>query len=298
MEQLDRGATAKREATLRGSRTSSLPRIPQHIDVMGPLWSAPPPKDEARLHVSKDCGRHFKNNTKNFGDAFSEPEYLKPKVLDYWTASRVVVPDRTFKYPDVAPPRFRIQSEAFQEHNELLRGVEPKNSGCGRLHQEWLEKFAATRDRELNPEFFAFKRIKRAEKAIEMHQQRRQLTRDILSRPQNGPQLSENVKVTLNKVKRAVQVSHRMQQAAGICLTKGDERRDEERLARAKSAPALRIRPPTPEKRVRHLNEWQGPDHPLRLLRSSTPWREYDEELKLKKLARRAAAKPKFGATC
>merc|ERR1719240_1167353 len=123
-------------------------------------------------------------------------------------------------------------------------------------------------------------RLEKAQAIKKEHDKRRQDTRDMMSRKNMVQKnISPRAQQNLNKLRALVKVSHAFHANIGIQVdtVAAEEVADRVRVERAKSAPALQIRPPQPDGEVTHLNKWLGPDHPLRSLRESTPWREQDE---------------------
>jgi len=265
--QLERAAEAGRRASeLRPTRG---PRIPHTEDEFRPTWKQPPAKEDVRRVLAADRARHFARFGKHAGGDFSTPKRLAPVILDPWTQDRLISPDRRFA-KSASTIRYHAHSEPFGQ---------PHDSLCHGLHQEWLRKHYVARDRHVHSVYHALQAVDRAAEKLESHTQKRQLARDLLTRQSSMdlPQFSDGVKKSLNKVRKAVASSRAFHKAANIDRLAEDESNDQAKLEHAKSAPALCLRPPTPEGRASHLRRWAGPEHSLKYLRESTPWREQDE---------------------
>lgn len=274
---LERSSAAARlaEASLRAPVG---PRIPHMQDRWVPEWRPPPDKDEVKKHITGDCTKTFVRFTKNVGTEFEAPGYMKPKHLDTWTAKRVVMPDRSFAKLR-SQINYRAQSEAIPE---------PLDGLCNEMHQRWLRRHYAQRDRHVHEVYHALERVHRAEDSLNEIRRKRELTRDLLSRKSvSMPNLGEKAVSSLARVRQAVQTVRNFRTTQAVDPLAEEESKAKAKLAHAKSASCLLFRPPTPDGQVKHLRSWAGPDKPLRYLRESTPWREQDEVRELASGARR-----------
>lgn len=272
---LDRVSEAGRRAAA-NVRPSHGPRIPHTEDMFRPSWRPPPAKEDVKRLIS-DSSRSFARFGKQAGSDFERPcsKRLKPKILDQWTQERKDIPDRTFAKCS-STIRYSAQSEPFPEPHDGL---------CHGLHQEWLRNHQTARDKHIHAVYHALERVKKAEERLESHEFKRQLARDLLSRPNALvlPEFGSKARSSLGKAKHAIAASRAFSLAANIDRLAVEEAQDKAMVEKAKSAPELRPRPPTPEGQVKHLQRWAGPDHTPKCFRESTPWREHDEAKDLRK---------------
>eukprot|EP00747_Dinoflagellata_sp_TGD_P115332 gnl/TRDRNA2_/TRDRNA2_172134_c2_seq1.p1 gnl/TRDRNA2_/TRDRNA2_172134_c2~~gnl/TRDRNA2_/TRDRNA2_172134_c2_seq1.p1 ORF type:complete len:284 (-),score=52.98 gnl/TRDRNA2_/TRDRNA2_172134_c2_seq1:74-925(-) len=258
---------------------------------MPPLWRPPPSMESVKASIEGDPCRHFVRFTKNnsYGE-FGKFERMKPKILDVWTAARAVEPERNYKYPKgFKGYRYHAQSESIPAVSD---------AACSKQHRDWLQTHYVARDKHLYPVYHALERVDKAKTLYDKNRQQRELTRDLLTRTrrpeedsaESSQQLSEAAKAGLQKAKIAVRTAAALGTAN---LAFEEEERDRKRLEKAKSNPVLRIHDPIPEHHVQHMRSWKGPDHPLRLLKESTPFLAREEEIQLHKLGK---GPPHWGA--
>eukprot|EP00927_Polykrikos_kofoidii_P080562 TRINITY_DN77455_c0_g1_i1.p1 TRINITY_DN77455_c0_g1~~TRINITY_DN77455_c0_g1_i1.p1 ORF type:complete len:325 (-),score=42.50 TRINITY_DN77455_c0_g1_i1:193-1167(-) len=264
-------------------------RLPQADDVSSCRWTEPPSKEEVRVAVSKTAaanghtlGDHFKTHLSSIGGEFQPCRFLRGQTLDVWAAARAVQPERTYRCPRNVPGyRFSGTSKPLPE----------PSVACTRMHQRWLRRHARTREREIHPQHYASVRLEEAKRLQAEHRGRRQVARDIATRVQrNPPEFSENVKKTLEKVKLAVKTSRSIRESADVKSSSlaQEEQEDQARVERAQSAPELALRPPIPKERVRHHNNWVGPDRAPRDFKTSVPLFELDEGTRIKSKRRQS----------
>lgn len=281
--QLDQTAAAGREASM--LRQDRGPRIPHMEDVFDADWQPPPSREQVKQRISGEVGRHFNRFLKSgVGDEFSQFAEWRPQIPSYWEQLRIVTPDRSVRAPPhTAPPRFRSQPELMPETHA---------NQCHPMHRKWLREWEKERFKKLYPVVDALKKVDQAKELQRVHQMRREITRDLQTRPTLlQPQLSENSKASLNKMRLAMKTTQafkKMRRNKGeLTELEREEQADKERIERAKSAPALALSEPTPPHRPRHLANWVGPDRDIKgKLRETTPWRDVDEIKELKSLGR------------
>lgn len=247
-------------------------------DGLGPAWRPPPTKskEDVKRLLQADRSRNFARFSKQVGSDFEVAcsKRLKPQLLDAWTEERKSTPSRTFA-KSWSTIKYSATSEPF---------MEPHPGLCSKRYQEWLRTHEVARDKHIHDTYHALERVKRAEEQYKNHEFKRQLTRDMLSRHQSlqVPELGDNIKSSLQKARKTIAAGRNFGLMAGVDRLLQEEDADKANLEKAKSAPQLALRPPTPKGQVKHLRNWAGPDHPSRSLRESTPWREHDEERALK----------------
>jgi len=278
---LDRAGEAGRKAAA-NVRPDHGSRLTATEDAPVAAWRPPPSKDkdDVRRLMLEDRARNFARFGKQAGSDFEPPcsKRLKPAVLDPWTEERKSMPHRSYS-KSYSTIKYHAHSKPF---------VEPHAGLCQKRFQEWLRQHEKDRDKHAYPVYHALERVKKAEEQFKNHEFKRQLTRDMLSRPTALmlPEFSSAAKTKLAKAKMAISVGRNFGLAAGFDRLVQEEERDRALVEKAKSAPQLALRPPTPKGSVKHLRNWAGPDHPVRSLRESTPWRENDEDRALKNLAK------------
>jgi hypothetical protein len=254
-------------------------KVPHQNDTLGQGWMPPPPKHEVRALVSSDCTRIFKRFTKKNGSSFSEPGNLKPNYLNLWVSDRVTQPERNYKYPkDFQPYRTHHQSCPLPETTDDL--LHP-------MHRTWLDGHFNQRERHVYPIYHAKKDVEKAREALNKKAEMLALTREIVSTPQlQQPNISAESKGKLSRAMTKMRTGRALAQAGGgTGMTREEElqqKKMQKRLETALSAPALRVIEPTPEYRAKHIRTWNGPEKPLRYLRSSTPWQHQDELMEMK----------------
>jgi len=277
-------ATAKRRQEQDELRPSRGPRIPYLHDLDTVEWRPLPKLDAVRHLLRAGASRKFVKYTRHAGQELSRPEYLKPKVLSIWTQERVVQPSRNFMDPHGAPPRSNAQSEAFPEPNDDL---------CDKLHRDWLVKHRELREHHEYPIHHALQKVDKAKASHMAHQERREITRDLLSRqpqpgePDMGPKLTENMKQGLGKVRKGVAVARQLNKLKGIDNLKEAEDNAYKTVVRAESSPILQFHERPPVGRAVHLRMFAPHNVSLRDLRTSTPWLHQDEVRELKRLGRK-----------
>jgi hypothetical protein len=271
-------ATARRRLQQDEIRPFREPRIPYVHDLATVEWQ-PLPKLEAVRHTLQGGQKPFIKYVRNCGSELSEPDYLAPKPLGIWKAERVVQPSRNYVYPNIAPPRFHSQPEPF---------AEPTDDLCDALHRSWLQKHYATREHQLYPVAHAIDKVRKAKDAYEVHQARREKTRDIVTRqpregePNLGPKMSAGAIKSLQKVRKAVKAARAFNATQDINPLKEAEEKDHARLLKAQSAPILRFKEEPPASRPVHLRAFAKQNVSLRSFRHSTPWLHEDETRELK----------------
>jgi len=272
-DDLDRSSAAGRRASA-DVRPDRGPRITHAEDEVGPGWRPPPANDDVKRLMQAESRRDFVRFGKQAGTDFEPPctKRMKPALLSMWAEERKGVPDRSFAKTFST---IKFSAEPLPEPHAGL---------CNKRHQEWLAKHAKARDKHTHPVYYALERVKKGEERLASHEFKRQLTRDMLSRPAalTLPDLQGNAKKGLGRAKTAIATSRFFKQAVGVDILAQEETADEALLARMKSAPALALRPPTPQGRAKHLRNWAGPDRTVKCFRESTPWREHDEERALR----------------
>lgn len=282
LSHLDNVAAAGREAN--AIRRDTGPRIPRAQDMEGPGWHPPPSREVVRQSITGQCSRRFNRTVKAAGEPFTKSSdigFLKPKVLRQWVAERAVQPNRSFDNPNhKVPPRFRSQPEALPEPHEMQ--LHP-------MHRTWLKQHKKEYDGHVYEVYHALKRVDRAERKDQEIQRQREMTRDMIDRPLLVDiKLPAKAKAGLQKAKLAVQMTRAFNQSVGIDLLGEEEALHRDATLRAKSAPCLALKVPTPRHRPRHLRNWAGPDRRFkwtqtdRCLRHTTPWIAQDEEHEIK----------------
>lgn len=267
-------------------RQDTGPRIAFVHHLEEPEWKPLPKLDAVRQTLKAGVSRHFVCHTKNNGYAFSEPGYLAPKVLDVWTNERSLQPERNYKYPKIAPPRFHSQSEPLPE---------PTDDMMAEQHRVWLEKHREQRVHHLYPVAHALDRVEKAQKAYEVHKKMREQATDIITRSPNAGapgqmKLGAHAKAGLAKAMAGVKATRALNQLSGLEGPEREaEKEDYRNLVKAKSAPVLQHSQQPPEGRLEHLRRFQYTNVASRssLLRTSTPWQHFDEVQDLKKLGRK-----------
>jgi len=282
LSHLDTVALAGREAN--ALRRVTGPRIPRAEHMQPPGWHPPPSREEVRKTITGQCSRRFNRTVKAAGEAFTKSSdigFLKPKVLNEWVAERVVQPSRNFNDSNhKAPPRFHIQSEAFEEPHEMQ--LHP-------MHRTWLQEHNVKFEKNIHDVFHALKRVDKCEEKQKEIQRQREMTRDMIGRPPLvAMELPERAKAGLRKAKLAAKAARALNQTQGINPLRDEEMRHKEATLRAKSAPCLALKPLSPKHRARHLRNWTGPDRRFRwtqtdrCLRHTTPWMAQEEEREIK----------------
>jgi len=275
-------------------RATTGPRIPYVCDLEKNEWRPLPKLDAVRDTLKAGGSIKFVKYVKNSGSAFSEPAYLKPKVLNVWVQERVVQPNRSFAKTDLKNPRtlyrFKAQSESLPPPSDDLLDQE---------HAMWLVKQQKTRWGEMYPVPAALDRVARAQKVFEVHEARRCITRDLLGRlpadgnAPGGPQLGENAKKGLAKALSVAKSNRNLMMLQGINNQKDEEDEDRKRLYKAKSAPVLQHGIDKVPGRLEHLRAFKYTDVKTKtlsaheLFRTSTcegrvPWQHEDEISELK----------------
>merc|ERR1712139_43724 len=211
-----------------------------------------------------------------------------PKELNFWHSHQVAhaVPERSIKNPYKRPGliRYHAQSDPLPEPHE------------GQLHQqhyEWLQQHHVQRDKHLYPVYHALKRVEKAEEKAKEIQAQRETARDLMTRKALvSPEFSEGVKGKLGKAKLAIRSTRAFNKLKGIDVIAEHEKKTEDIVNRARSAPALELKPSTPRHRARHLRNWTGPDRRQLWaqtdlgLKHTTPGRFQEEEHELHNIPR------------
>eukprot|EP00928_Gymnodinium_smaydae_P047467 TRINITY_DN31688_c0_g1_i1.p1 TRINITY_DN31688_c0_g1~~TRINITY_DN31688_c0_g1_i1.p1 ORF type:complete len:342 (+),score=63.74 TRINITY_DN31688_c0_g1_i1:59-1084(+) len=286
------------EATRRLLATApaaTCPRCPHQDDIASPPWKPPPSAEEALASSAGDGRPRFLRYPRQNGECLEGQKFLKQKHLNQWVQDRIGAPSRLLPESkgyrarrgepvlNEVPPTWPSQKgQRFHAHPELF--AETSDDSCGSMHRNWLKSHYRLRDKEMYPEYHARNALEEAKRIKAEHEQRRQLTRDLTTRKLlTNVKQSENVKKALTKLRMVVHASHNLHASVGLQVSsvRDEEEEDRRRLERAKSAPCLQIAPPVPSCRARHLRKWAGPDHPLRSIRHTTPWREVDERREL-----------------
>jgi len=270
------------------------PRIPYVSDLEKNEWRPLPKLDAVRETLKSGASIKCVKYVKNSGSALSEPAYLKPKVLNTWVQERVVQPNRSFAKTDLKNPRtlyrFHAQSESLPP---------PSDDLLDQVHAEWLAEQQRTRWQEMYPVPAALDRVARAQKVYDVHEQRRAITRDLMSRlpadgiAPGGPQLGENAKKGLAKALSVAKSNRNLMMLQGIDNQKDEEEADKKRLHKAQSAPVLQHGLEKVEGRLEHLRAFKYTDVKTKtlsaheLFRTSTcegrvPWQHEDEIEELK----------------
>lgn len=263
-------------------RSFSGPRIPYMHDLTELEWRPIPKLKDVRHSLKGGASTTFVRYTKNSGDAISEPQYIRPKVLDHWTAIRVVAPDRNLTSNHAHPPRFHSHSEPFPE---------PTDDMLDKSHREWLQKHNEERRAQMYPVAHALDRVEKAKKAVQAHQDMREKTVDLVSRQKGSsqttsPKFGLHAKQGLAKALLAVKTTRAFNKLADIDPLKAEEDRDIKRLQKAKSAPVLQHHHPPPAGTVEHLRRFQYTNPIHGTMRTTTPWMHVDEIQDLKTLNR------------
>jgi len=260
------------------------PRIPYTHDLEQMEWRPLPKLDAVRQTLQAGASRKFVSYSKNIGYAMSEPKYVDPKVLDYWTSQRAMQPERTYKYPKIAPPRFHSQPELLPETTDQLLGEQ---------HRDWLQKHKLERTAKLYPVAHNIDKVAEAQKKYEGHRKMRETTTDIITRQPRGSnapgtvKLGEHAKKGLAKALTMAKTNRAFNHICGRNPLSDDEKRDYNLLLKAKSAPSLQFKERVPDCRIEHLRSFQYTTAANRSLRTSTPWQHYDEVQDLRELGRR-----------
>merc|ERR1712232_1296836 len=129
------------------------------------------------------------------------------------------------------------------------------------MHREWLQQHKTTCDKHIHEVYHALKRVELCEEKEKEIQRQREKTRDMIGRPPLVQlDLPESGKAGLRKAQMAVKVARAFNETQGIDLLRDEESRHKDATVRAKSAPCLALKPPTPKNRPRHLRNWAGTD--------------------------------------
>lgn len=279
LKQLDATAVRGREqAKIRPTLGPRIPHLHDHQDIE---WKPLPKLDQVRDLVIANGGasRRFSSHTKNTGDAIStEPKYLVPKSLSIWKADRVVMPDRSFTYPNQFKPyRFHEQSDPLPETTDDMLQEQ---------HQQWLKGHKKEFLAKQYPVVHALDRVAKYQKMYEVHREMREKTVDLLTKDHSAnpgsPKMGEKAKRGLAKVSGMVAAKRNVNKLLGIDNLKDAEAESMKKLIKAKSAPVLQHIEPLPEGRISHLRGFkyttvQIKDHHTGYLRTSTPWQHEDE---------------------
>jgi len=277
--------TAAMGRTADAIRPDRDPRIPKLEHVISYEWRPPPTRDEVLKTVSPtDCCRRFNRTTKNSGDVFRKDAILRhPKEFTSWEVGRIcnATPDRSIKNPPgkSGVTRYHQQSEAIEPPTDKM--LHPQ-------HGKWLQTHYVQRERHLYPVYHALKRIEKAEVKAKEMQQKRELTRDVMTRGAlTSSGFSPGVKSKLAKAKMAISSTRAFNKLSGIDVVAEEEQKNNDLLLRARSDPALRLKPLTPRHRPRHIRTWKGPERRLQWsqidlrLAHTTPGLEQEEEHEL-----------------
>lgn len=266
-------------------RAATGPKVPMMHHREDPPWRPLPKLDEMRHVLKANASTPFVRFTCNSGEAYHEPVFVRGKVLDEWTRVKMGVPDRSFAQHlnHKFPPRFPSRTEAFGEPTEDM---------LDESHRGWLQTHYKQRDKHLHPIAHALEKVEKAKKVYEAHQQLKDQTRDLLTRPAHlqfgAPKLGENAKKGLEKARHFAHTQAAMNQLLKIDVQKEREKVDEIKLIKAKSAPELRYSEPPPASSVQHLRRFQNTNQGLATgsFRHTTPWQHCDEVQDLKKKGR------------
>eukprot|EP00927_Polykrikos_kofoidii_P063181 TRINITY_DN58001_c0_g1_i1.p1 TRINITY_DN58001_c0_g1~~TRINITY_DN58001_c0_g1_i1.p1 ORF type:complete len:341 (-),score=45.03 TRINITY_DN58001_c0_g1_i1:130-1071(-) len=250
-------------------RTPSLPSA-NHVGT----WTQPQTLEEVRKSLGARRSPSFNRFVRNAGGDFNQPTYLRPKVLSTWETARAVEPERTYVYPKGAPGyHWNPVSSPIQE---------PPASLCGELHQKWMKKHDKLTDKAKFPIFYALEELDEALRNQKKNEQKRMLTRDILSRA--GARTSP-VGGGWQAAQKLVGTSLRSSTAL-LSLTNNTETRNAEeamreqaRVDRAKSSPVLRLGSQRHPLRARHLQPWKTSSPQLRDFTQTYPTVELDEAI-------------------
>mmetsp|Transcript_24894 Transcript_24894/g.46020 ORF Transcript_24894/g.46020 Transcript_24894/m.46020 type:complete len:292 (-) Transcript_24894:61-936(-) len=251
--------------------THNGPLIPHLDDDRDLEWRPPPRLTEVQKKLMGSTSPvgfrpPFARFTKSAGGEMMPAVYNQGQYLDILDRSRLLQPNRNYQYPKkAAPPRFRIIPEKFPE---------PADDLCHEDHVKWLAAHQRARDKQIHPVYYALEAVDKAKRIYDAHEQRRVLTRDLMTRGTKAPKLSDNAKATLKRVKQAVHVKRAFDKTDQLVA---EEEKDKALLAKAKSDPSLLLRAPTPPGRMTHRKPWAVHDLNLRHLRTSTPWLHEDE---------------------
>lgn len=267
--QLDRTMSAFREAEA-SLRAPKGPRIPKASD----HWTPPRPKPDKEL-IKQQMGSvkaPFAPYLKVAGSAFEAyPPRLRGEGMEPRTQSRLLMPERSYaKLP--AQIRYHAQSEPISE---------PTDDMCHESHKKWLQQHYKTRDRHIYEVFYALQRADAAKDSIAAIARKRHMAAEVEERSAattNG--FSNTAKGAIGKVRgklKAATMLKKLSHGAGYDPLADEEKKAKAKLKKCESAPCIRLVEPKPDGEVTHVKRWQGPDQPLRYLRSSTPWIEYDE---------------------
>lgn len=291
-KQLDAAGDARRIASAGRMTQVRGGGMPKSIDtwLADYKWKPKPSHSEVKDMMGSSFRSGFITYNKHIGDDVGERfTPWKPEILDGWAAVKATQSRDAKRPKGTAPARFPIHSNPLPE---------PPDSLCVKGHQEWLEKHAVEADRKIYSVYYARKNMDRAMAKAEERNVQRAIARDMLTRGQlDMPDFSEGVKQSLAKVKRVVHAVGAFAEGSDFKAQQeaNEKRQEEEMIQRAKSAPALQLRPPTPQGRVKHVVDWRSNNRHLRHLRSSTPWVEDDGMRELK--AMQKASRGSMGST-
>lgn len=281
--QLDASKAAGREAN--AIRADRGPRIPRTDHAASHDWRPPPSREEVLKNVSADCCRRFNRATRNSGELFDKSIGIlrHEKEFNIWEVDRIcnATPERSIRNPPGRPglKRYHQQPEAFQE---------PQEESLHPQHREWLQGHHVQRERHLYPVYHALQNVEKAEKKANAIQKQRETTRDVMTRSSlQNPVLCQGIKDKLKHARLTVKSTRVFNKLSNIDVICEEQKKHEDALNRARSAPILAFKPPAPETRPSHLRPWTGPDRRKAWtqidvgLKHTTPGRSQEEEREL-----------------